>query len=379
MPRFVPGQRKHKRQQHEAHPQGASDSNAVQLIPQTQSERDEKKHKLREELKTGQPKVSGKKAKRLDKYIENKLKQDENLDLLKKLAETQKRFDTSGLQSSRHLGKRKRDEVVATIGAGQAAVKIRNAAPAADEDSDADSENSFEQEHPEAFDATQGIDFTLVNPIAVPTALSGSGLKRPLKLGPDGLPELSLERNGRQKEHGVAVQSQADVPWEGFSDEEEGHLHAKDNSEDTDEEADDETAEEDDSIISSEDGTRSSGSDEESGTSGSPEAADGRLKPRNSAFKSWAMQQINKSLDYSPAGISDSDVPKGAHAPEERLEDVPESRPTVGHMMPTKESLDRVLGSDTRKAYSVEVIRSEEIQAARMEVCTDPCVHGIVC
>jgi ATP-dependent RNA helicase DHX37/DHR1 len=74
MPRFVPRQRKHKvlrrtNDSSQTPTKSVDDSNAAELVPLSQRERDEKKRALKEELKAQQPKMSGKKQKRLEKYI----------------------------------------------------------------------------------------------------------------------------------------------------------------------------------------------------------------------------------------------------------------------------------------------------------------------
>jgi hypothetical protein len=76
-PKFVPRQRKHKvlaRQKHHNGPsEEQNDSNAVEHIPAAKAQLEEKKQRMKEELKKDGVKVSGKKAKRLEKYIETKL------------------------------------------------------------------------------------------------------------------------------------------------------------------------------------------------------------------------------------------------------------------------------------------------------------------
>jgi len=72
MPKFVPRQRKHKvlaRQKTQAH-EAAADTNATEILPQDEQERAQKKAALKDELtRESQGKMSGKKKKRLDKYI----------------------------------------------------------------------------------------------------------------------------------------------------------------------------------------------------------------------------------------------------------------------------------------------------------------------
>lgn len=81
------------------------DSNSTEHTPVSVLEKNAKKRKLAEELRNEGPKISGKKAKRLEKYIDNKLKKDENRELIEKLAQT--KTDTSLFQSSSRLGQGK--------------------------------------------------------------------------------------------------------------------------------------------------------------------------------------------------------------------------------------------------------------------------------
>jgi hypothetical protein len=72
MPKFVPRQRKQKALRREAQSQSADapqDSNALEITPLSKDEKEERRRKLKEELRAQQPKVSSKKQKRLDKYI----------------------------------------------------------------------------------------------------------------------------------------------------------------------------------------------------------------------------------------------------------------------------------------------------------------------
>lgn len=74
MPKFVPRERKHKVRQRLEQQGGengantllAADPNAVEIL---HSNEKEKKQELKTALQAQQPKISGKKKKRLDKYI----------------------------------------------------------------------------------------------------------------------------------------------------------------------------------------------------------------------------------------------------------------------------------------------------------------------
>lgn len=348
MPKFVPRQRKHKVRQREAVTDNVSaNTNQIQLLPQSQSERDEKRRKLKEELRAGQGKISGKKQKRLDKYIETKLKKDENLELLRKLS--QGKFDTSRLRSSKHLGKRDFADFV-----GGDSIKKRHVGQVGHDiaqeptDSDADSEDSFEREHLDTFVAvvqdplvaTDGLDAAVIE--------TGSGLKQPLVLGADGLPVLQVRKKRRIK---PTVSEPEQLPWEGFDSQSE--QMPEESAEILEEEEEDTEGESTDDDRTDSPSERED-SDEDSDTS---DASGGRLKPRNSAFKSWATQQINRSLDYTPQHLID--VSAGAIAPE---------KPPVGQQvtaLTTQPPTDSV-PTNSRTVYSVNDSRSSVVQDARL-------------
>ena len=75
MPQFIPRQRKHKARQRDGERNHASksavpsDSNVSEIVPPTKAEREQKRLELRKSLLAQQSVVSGKKRKRLDKYI----------------------------------------------------------------------------------------------------------------------------------------------------------------------------------------------------------------------------------------------------------------------------------------------------------------------
>ena len=67
MPRFIPRQRKQKARDRRRGE--VPDTNPRQILPETKTEKEAKRQKLRNELRAGQSSVSSKKQKRLDKYI----------------------------------------------------------------------------------------------------------------------------------------------------------------------------------------------------------------------------------------------------------------------------------------------------------------------
>jgi hypothetical protein len=70
MAKFTPRQRKHKHKNHDGQSTTAQvDSNVLEILPISKAEKEERRQKLREELRIQQPNISAKKKKRLDKYI----------------------------------------------------------------------------------------------------------------------------------------------------------------------------------------------------------------------------------------------------------------------------------------------------------------------
>ncbi|PYI10785.1 P-loop containing nucleoside triphosphate hydrolase protein [Aspergillus sclerotiicarbonarius CBS 121057] len=350
MPKFVPRQRKQKHRQREA-TNAPVDTNVAELAPVSKSEKDAKRQQLKEELRAQHAQVSSKKQKRLDKYIENKLKKEENLELLKKLA--QSKVDTSALQSSRELGKRKRQDEKALVSA------------AGDHDSrldldlsDDDSDDSLPPSKAIASDSKP--EAPVQKPAEDPA--TGSGLKRPLELGADGFPVLKKRKQALKKPE-ITI-TMPEVPWEGFgSDDEDQSGDDDDASEETSEDgssdaesgSDEDEEEEDDDDGSEEDEDEDKEEEEE-------EEENHKVgKPRQSAFKSWARQQINDAVGFKPATVPVVSEPM-PFIPEPKKP----ARNTVYEEEPLPLELQVTKGDPNRKAFSVQVNRSEEIQNARL-------------
>jgi ATP-dependent RNA helicase DHX37/DHR1 len=86
MAKFVPRERKHRRLEKTKQKDGDHVvPNAESHVRSTESEKDERRRKLKSELTAHAPdsKVVGKKKKRLDKYIDTKLRNDENMEIIK--------------------------------------------------------------------------------------------------------------------------------------------------------------------------------------------------------------------------------------------------------------------------------------------------------
>ena len=68
MAKFIPRQRKQKKRQRESKAVPI-DTNAAELQPSSKSEKEAKRQKLRDDLRSQHGSISSKKQKRLDKYI----------------------------------------------------------------------------------------------------------------------------------------------------------------------------------------------------------------------------------------------------------------------------------------------------------------------
>lgn len=203
--------------------------------------------------------------------------------------------------------------------------------------------------------------------------MNGIGLKRPLELGPDGFPILKKRKRAPKPTPAATLN---EVPWEGFGSEDEtkdGNSGSVDEPESEEEgedsgsegEPDDSTTQESDDS-DSEDGDKDDdeeGDDQDGDEDEEESTVDGRLKPRQSAFKSWARQQINDVVGFKPATGPITSEPQP---------DIPESALPVRDRAAEEEPLPLELqvteGNPYRKAFSVQVDRPEDVQEARLKL-----------
>ena len=374
-PKFVPRQRKHKvlaRLKSKAHNTEPLDSNAVEHIPASKSEIEEKKRALKEALRKEGTKISGKKSKRLDKYIEGKLRKDENRELIKKLAS--RTTDTSLFSSSRRLG-RGRETKRERLGRA-----LRDQRAGIDLDGDNEEvlfekrtvkEDESSEEEPET---DSGGSFRSNVPVTTqnPTITAGGGLKRPLELDEEGKPVLKKRKHRGGVKSKLSFKHEAadkpeEPPWEGFSSQSEmdsnrdEDLEGSDKQSDTSNDSADEEQSSDSvltrgSEVEEEDDEKE---DEDETSEESDESEDSPVKKqRSSAFKAWANQQLNEALGYQPA----STTPNAT----ETLK-VAGFQPRTPEQDPLPQEL-RTTSNDDRKAFSVSVMRPPDIQAARIQL-----------
>ncbi|KAI9685615.1 MAG: putative ATP-dependent RNA helicase DHR1 [Bathelium mastoideum] len=386
MPKFVPRQRKHKARdrQKQNGSIAASDTNAVELAPESKDDRQKRRQQLQQELRAQQPqsKVSAKKQKRLNKYIDTKLRKDETQDLIKKLSS--RKIDTSLFHSSKKLGRvteSKREELSRALRERDAGIDLAKNNQLLYQDADKDGEPSASSE-----DENADGDFALPSLIrhahepskigaepAPSNSTFGSGLKRPLDIDSEGKPIIKKRKRTKLIPL-VTKGASSDEEWEGFSETSQSVSETEVNGGyEEDVNADVVEVEESTSISGqSDDSTGSNDSDsldsDSDATSGDwPETASDHeehdekkaRKERSSAFKAWATKQRNDVLGFKPS-LAIHDAASTSSQPIRF-----EARPAEVDPLPPELEI-RPATNDTRQAHSLHVSRTSEIQDARM-------------
>ena len=225
--------------------------------------------------------------------------------------------------------------------------------------SDVDSEDSFEQDNEEAFREIN--EEVVPNPPRSMTSV-GSGLRVPLAVGEDGLP--IIQKRHRHKETRAKLEV-VELPWDGFDTESSGgnedeYSEEGDGMESVSAASDSESGEdgelEESSGVSSE--------SEDSNTESSEMSDVSPVKPRSSAFKSWATQQVNKSLGHVPSYEQEHIASKTPSQITSQANTSINSEVTTSARAASAgvEHLD--MGTN-RKAFNVQVERSNGIQETR--------------
>lgn len=376
MGKYVPRQRKHRVLARERAQENGrhevEDSNQAELAPSDIQQREEKKAKLRQELRQEAGKVDGKKAKRLEKYIEGKLRKDENRELLAKLAA--RKVDTSLFSSTKTMGQGKetrkevarralREEKAGIAGEDREDILFEKRVvdeEASSDESDAESEKGAQTATKKAVvqTATSTSADEAKSKVQAPQTL-GSGLKRPLEVDDGGRPVIQK----RQKRGGVkskislapvesssSEEDDSEEEWGGIDSDASTDEASKD-EESADEEKNDEP---DSSEGDSSEGSEEDDSDDDMDDEG--EVDEGVKKQRSSAFKAWATQQRNEALGYETIEGGALDIPRPANF----VPRAAEQDPLPMELKPTENT--------SRKVYSVTVTRTPEIQEARLKL-----------
>ncbi|KAF7186428.1 putative ATP-dependent RNA helicase PB1A10.06c [Pseudocercospora fuligena] len=380
MSKFAPTrERKHrkiaKEQKALSTPRNEGDqANQLELRPLTATEKDERRAKLQAELKAQQPesRVSAKKRKRLDKYIDTKLKKEENLELLKKLAA--QKIDTSLLQSSKKLGRTnetKRERFSRALAEKNVGIDVdgqqdailyeRRQEPVRGTHSD--SENGDETPQIPSNGAVEQVATESKSPgLFGSGGLFGGGLKRPLETDETGQPVIKRrkrERNNKKAKPDFVVtlpepdepsDSEASDEWNGFSgDESEAEAAAEDTSDDDDGDSE--------SLDESEDTEADDGSSESDDDS----EGDNAKKPaRVSAFKAWADSQRNQAVGFTPSAAPTNDEAiKAAFEPR-----APSPDPVASEILVTSKAAEEAY----RPSKALVIPRDDAVQEARSQL-----------
>ncbi|CAD6576678.1 MAG: putative ATP-dependent RNA helicase DHR1 [Alectoria sarmentosa] len=358
MPKFVPRQRKHKVRRRLEQDGGkvgvptGNDSNAAEILSSTFTEKEKKKQNMKNALRAQQPKISSKKQKRLDKYVDKKLRKEENLDLIKKLANA--KVDTSLLRSSRSLGGKpaKREVLSQALKESEAGVNVEKNREMLFEDRNNENDNSEDSGDAEAA-PTQ---FSTFEAAAKPAF--GSGLKRPLETDVDGNRVIKRRRRLKKVKHPSTIAT-TDLSWEGFSSENEPDASSRSlpsptASIGTQTDSQDENSEDSDAL------PRTSDSEDYTDESENDDYDPEERKERSSAFKAWATSQVNEALGFKPTADSHTTLQNGPPAEQ------PTHTPRELEQDPLPPELEVTSSTPERRAFSVKIERPPDVQEARL-------------
>ncbi|MCJ1439732.1 MAG: putative ATP-dependent RNA helicase DHR1 [Stictis urceolatum] len=330
--------------------------------------------------------MSSKKKKRLDKYIDNKLRKEESLELLKKLAAH--KVDTSPYTSTKDLG----------VGAGSKRAALARAldrqragiATAADrtllhddleEEDDTDESDESQVPYPKRFPLPASA--LALTPASQPepkessvTASpvkqsAGFGLKRPLETDAGGNPVI--KKRQRTNKRSIAPQPE-EIPWEGFSGSEA--QSDKSSQTGTSNSSDGELSSDVDSKDDGASDSQGDDSDDLSDISESDYAAifstgfrphsdsDAKEKQdqRRADFKAWANQQMNEARDFAPT------VPMSHIEALSKISKPKDIKPRAPESDPLPRELQVPTNASTRQVFSVQVERSESMQESRLKL-----------
>ncbi|KAF2755576.1 P-loop containing nucleoside triphosphate hydrolase protein [Pseudovirgaria hyperparasitica] len=382
---YKPRQRKHRvraREEQGSKPQAAQepDSNTLELLPADQKARAQKKHELSRLIDDNGGQVTGKKRKRLEKFIDNKLRKEQNQALVRQLEKT--RVDTSLYRSAKNLGRGRDTKREALSRAARERrlginvekneellfVQAREDDGSGDDGSDDDGGDDDHEEAEKPAGGMKGSDRE-AEVVAKEAGAFGGGLKRPLELDADGKPMIKKRKRGKGVPVSAYIQRPApeEVPWEGFSSNDEDENEDEDEDEDggvpveeyPNEDKEDESSSGSDTDDEGFDESEDESEGDESDATSPNEDEKVAKKARTSAFKAWADQARNAAVGFTPSARSDDQASSSLPALPRPSNFTPrpvESDPLPQELQPTKIE---------RKAYAVPVNRSPTIQEAR--------------
>ncbi|KAH0138079.1 hypothetical protein KCU67_g15573, partial [Aureobasidium melanogenum] len=316
--------------------------------------------------------------KRLDKYIDTKLKKEENLALIKKLAA--QKVDTSLLLSSKKLGRggesarerleralREKEQGI-NVEANDAVLFEQRKRPALELESESEDEQISTPQESTSKPASAKSSAPAPAPgkgglFAAGQGLFGSGLKRPLETDEEGKPVIKSRKRTKVINKSAPVVAQ-EPEWEGFSGDEDDE-----NDEDNDDES--QTSEEDiedgDGDSEEDDDDEDEDEDEEDSEEDSEEESDSdddmedeedvkeAQKARSSAFKMWATEQRNQAIGFVPSTNLET---VNATTVKQPTNFVP--RAPSPETLPPELAVSATTESDNRPAVSLVIPRTSE-------------------
>jgi ATP-dependent RNA helicase DHX37/DHR1 len=183
------------------------------------------------------------------------------------------------------------------------------------------------------------------------TSAVGSGLKRPLEVGQDGLPIIK-----RRKRTSKARQIE-EIDWEGFRSEED-----VDSANETRTIALGNEYSGFEGGSSHDDSESISGEDDGSGQSsddGEDYMPKPMIQPRRSAFKAWAIQQINEAVGFNPTEYVSFNKPSTQRIIVSKPGPLEADEPLPPELQIMKEDVNR-------KVFTILVDRPHDVQASRL-------------
>ncbi|CAE7122042.1 unnamed protein product [Rhizoctonia solani] len=362
------------------------DSNSIEVVPKTGQQRDEeRRERIRQELEAqSTSKMTSKKRKRMESYINKKLKKEERVKVLAKLAASQSDFPTSlNLGSSATLGTGKiishaeridKAEDLAVRKAfdgGSGRRKRRRLDPSIHGDEDeSESDSGGDSVMGEVEEASEPVEPTLSSaPVksVLGSALASSGPPRiiPRKAKPGISRKLSAWNP-------ALYSTQEAAESESSFDSSDSANDSTSDDESEDDKMDDDGVSNESSASASGPGSGSNsnkGSDPDSDSDSDPDSA---LAPKRS-FKEWAQRQIDISKGLTDSPIEPAQTNEPPEPSSQPINFVPKlSRPAPGQYPgPLGTSLQTpstsLLPSSSKNPH-ITIDRSEEIQAARLEL-----------
>ncbi len=364
-----PRDRKEKRRNNKINGKQESeqDSNAVELLPVSKAERAEKRQKLLQESRAQQPRVSKKKQKRLETYLARKLRKDENLALIKKLAQV--KVDTSLLKSSKTLGRiretkreyRLRLAKQQKAGLVEGTSEDDSSEEEVDTDFEADSEDISASEPKRLVQESQTSTAPVIPQTPRPTkVVLGSGLKRPLPAVETEAPTVTRNEKRRKTHVGTSLSDSL----------KKGAINSGDSSSKNQNLVSTNDQEDLESSLDGDEGENGNSSHSSSGESGDrdsdaatpDDAAESEPKPsdRISAFRTWAETARNVALGYKPVEPTIQSIDPSSHQCAVLARPPRQDR----DQEPLPAELE--IKNSKRDVFSVHVERNPQIQEQRL-------------